>query len=97
MKGRDEPMSSLTIDALPDDLVALTTTPEGMARARAAVLMAFGVKAEEPEPVKISKALYDSLIDIMDGIEAGTIKTRPHKRADELTHAEELLKAAGLA
>lgn len=34
-------MSNLTIEAVPDELIALTATPEGMARARAAVLAAF--------------------------------------------------------
>ena len=34
-------MSNLTIEAVPDELVALAATPEGMARARAAVLAAF--------------------------------------------------------
>jgi hypothetical protein len=34
-------MSTITIDAVPDELNALLATPEGMARARAAVLAAF--------------------------------------------------------
>jgi hypothetical protein len=41
-------MSTLTItlEAVPDELLAMTATPEGMARARAAVLNAFGLGSE---------------------------------------------------
>jgi hypothetical protein len=40
-------MSNLTIEAVPDELVALASTPEGMARVRAVVLDAFGMGDEE--------------------------------------------------
>ncbi|WP_309707652.1 hypothetical protein [Armatimonas sp.] len=41
---------TLTIDALPEEVVALTATPEGMARARMAVLHAFGIVPQENSP-----------------------------------------------
>lgn len=40
-EGESRDMSTITIDAVPDELNALLATPEGMARARAAVLGAF--------------------------------------------------------
>ena len=67
-------MSSLTIDSLPDELIAMATTPEGMARARAAILEAFGL---EPEPIKVSTELYDSLMERLDRIESGELKEIP--------------------
>jgi hypothetical protein len=36
-------MSNVTLPDMPDELAAKLTTPEGMARARAAVLAAFGM------------------------------------------------------
>jgi hypothetical protein len=97
-------MSSLTItlEGVPDELHAMTATPEGMARARAAVLDAFGldaldellVEAEEsiiPEPV-ITEAFADELQDMCDGIEAGTIKVTPWDSKARRERTAELLK-----
>ena len=41
-------MSKITME-FPEELAAQLTTPEGMERARAAVLAAFGVVEQEPE------------------------------------------------
>jgi predicted transcriptional regulator len=40
---------TITLEGVPDELHAMTATPEGMARARAAVLDAFGLDEEEDE------------------------------------------------
>lgn len=44
-------MSTVTME-LPDELAAQLTTPEGMARARAAVLAAFGLETDPQERQK---------------------------------------------
>lgn len=41
-----EVMKTLTIEELPEDIVDLAITPQGMARARAAILAAFSEEAE---------------------------------------------------
>jgi hypothetical protein len=38
---------TITLEGVPDELHAMTATPEGMARARAAVLDAFGMEEED--------------------------------------------------
>ena len=55
---------TLTIDALPEEVVALTATPEGMARARAAVLHAFGILPHEeaPDVVEAEGEALDELL-----------------------------------
>ena len=83
-------MSSLTIDSLPDELIAMATTPEGMARARAAILEAFGL---EPEPIKVSTELYDSLMERLDRIESGELKEIPWDSAARKKRTAELLKS----
>jgi len=50
-------MSTITIDAVPDALTALLATPEGMARARAAVLAAF------PELTPDTRTLSEKALD----------------------------------
>jgi hypothetical protein len=89
-------MSQLTLE-VPDEILTLTATPEGMARAQAAVLAAFGIAPEETESLLVSDAFYDSLLDIIDGVEAGTIKTKPHNKEEILARAEELLAQAGIS
>lgn len=89
-------MSLLTLE-VPDEVLALTATPEGMARAKAAVLAAFGIAPAEPESLKISDELYDSLLEIIDGVEAGTIKTKPFDAEVALARGRELLRQAEIA
>lgn len=60
-------MSTLTIDALPDELVALAATPEGMAQARAAVLDAFGLGDEDAVDPETLASLKRGLADIAQG------------------------------
>ncbi|WP_395140281.1 hypothetical protein [Armatimonas sp.] len=59
-------MSNLTIEAVPDELVALTTTPEGMALAIAAVLDAFGMGDEQLDEETLA-GLRRGLADIAAG------------------------------
>jgi hypothetical protein len=88
-------MSLLTLE-VPDEILTLTATPEGMARAQAAVLAAFGIAPEETESLLVSDAFYDSLLDIIDGVEAGTIKTKRFDSEAAMARAEELLRQANL-
>ena len=89
-------MSLLTLE-VPDEILTLTATPEGMARAKAALLAAFGIAPVNTESHIISDALYDSLLDIIDGVEAGTIRTKLHNKEEVLARAEELLAQAGIS
>ncbi len=84
-------MSLLTLD-VPDEVLALATTPEGMVRARAAVLAAFGIEPQEATPLIVSEELYGSFIEIIDGVEAGTIKTKPFDAEATMARGLELLR-----
>ena len=86
-------MSTLIITVSDETARRVAADPERLAHVARMIEAAYGV---EPEPVRISKNLADELQDMCEGIEAGTIKTTPHNRAESLRHAEELLKAAGL-
>ncbi|MBB6051558.1 hypothetical protein [Armatimonas rosea] len=83
-------MSLLTLE-VSDEILTLTATPEGMARAQAAVLAAFGITPVNTESHLVSDTLYDSFLDIIDGVEAGTIKTKPHDSKAAMARAEVLL------
>jgi len=85
-------MNSLTIDSLPDELVEQTATPEGMARARAAVLLAFGLQPDEPEPVKLSAEVEALIADRLDRIESGELKESPWDSEAMRKRGAELLK-----
>ena len=89
-------MSLLTME-VPEEVLAMTATVEGMARAKAAVFAAFGIAMEEPAPLIVSDELYDSFLEILDGVEAGTIKTKPHDKAESLKRAEKLLVEASVS
>ncbi|WP_309712597.1 hypothetical protein [Armatimonas sp.] len=89
-------MSQLTLE-VPDEILTLTATPEGMARAQAAVLAAFGIAPVNTESLLVSDAFYDSLLDIIDGVEAGTIKTKRFDSKAAMERAEALLAQAGIS
>jgi hypothetical protein len=50
-------MSNLTIEAVPDELVEMASTPEGMALARVAILAAFGYESPE-EVARLKEAFF---------------------------------------
>lgn len=84
-------MSTITLE-LPDDIAARLTTPEGMARAQAAVLAAFAHNEDAETTLTAEEwALVD---EALDQVEAGKVK--PHDKAAIMARAEELLKEAGL-
>jgi predicted transcriptional regulator len=84
-------MSTITLE-LPDDIVARLTTPEGMARAQAAVLAAF---AHDDTETLLTEEEWVLVDEALEQVEAG--KMKPHQKAEIMSRAEELLKAAGIS
>ena len=83
-------MSTITLE-LPDDIAARLTTPEGMARAQAAVMDAFARDDSETALTTEEWVLVD---EALEQVEAGKVK--PHDKVAIMARAEELLKEAGL-
>jgi len=79
----------------PEEVAQHLTTPEGMATARAAVFAAFGIKPDTS--LKVSGELHQSFLDIIDGVEAGTIKTKKFDKEEQLRRGDELLAEAGIS
>jgi hypothetical protein len=86
---------TITIDSPPDELVALASTPEGMARMQKAVLRLVQRPKEqqtEPEPVKLSQEVEALIADRLDRIESGELKESPWDSAAMRKRGAELLK-----
>jgi hypothetical protein len=77
-------MSTITIDAVPDRLPALLATPEGMARARAAVLAAF------PELVLDTRTAIEKALDEHRAKEKAAWHTREEKLISQAREARRL-------
>ena len=82
-------MSSLTIEVSPETIRRIAEDPERLAHVARMVEAAYGV---EPEPVKVSKELYDSLMDDLDKIESGEAKVGPWDSEARRKRSAELLK-----
>lgn len=75
-------MSTITIDAVPDELSALIATPEGMARARAAVIAAF--------PEIDTRTPREKEIDALLAKEKAAWRTREEKLITQAREARRL-------
>ena len=82
-------MSSLTIEVSPETIRRIAEDPERLAHVARMVEAAYGV---EPEPVKVSKELYDSLMDDLDKVESGEAKVGPWDSEARRKRSAELLK-----
>ena len=82
-------MSALTIEVSPETIRRIAEDPERLAHVARMVEAAYGV---EPEPVKVSKELYDSLMDDLDKIESGEAKVGPWDSEARRKRSAELLK-----
>jgi hypothetical protein len=80
---------TLTIDVSPETIRRIAEDPERLAHVARMVEAAYGV---EPEPVKVSKELYDSLMDDLDKIESGEAKVGPWDSEARRKRSAELLK-----
>ena len=82
-------MSTITLE-LPDDIAARLTTPEGMARAQAAVMAAF---ADDDGEATLTAEEWVLVDEALEQVEAGKVK--PHNKTEIMVCAEELPTVSG--
>ena len=80
-------MSTTITLNLPDNIAAWLTTPEGMARAEAAVLAAFA--HDDDSATTLTSEEWALVDEALEQVEAGKVK--PHDKAQIMARAEELL------
>ena len=80
---------TLTLDISPEAARRVADDPERLAHVARMIEAAYGV---EPEPVKISRELHDSLMDDLDKIESGEAKVGPWDSEARRKRSAELLK-----